>query len=390
VRQDRPVADPAALTTLRQMIQRAPGRVSRRAQAVVWWLGGESQAAIARRLGVSRQSVNGWCARFRGAGADGLWDLPRSGRPPRLGADAPERVAACLRRSDRPGTTGPGGWTVGRLVAALAEQGTPISARTVRRLLRRLRARWRRGRLVTKGDPDRLAVLRRLADGLLAAHLAARRAGRPLVVLFEDEADLALLPHAGYGWQLPDQSAAIPTPGQNQKVGLFGSLSLEGDLIVTEAPRKTAVALTQHLAAAVARFPEADLAVIMDNVGIHHAAATRAWLAAHPQVHLLFLPRYSPNDNAQERVWGWLRADICRNRAFPDLATKRAAAREFLAGLSPTALCQRCVPVPLPTGLLAEALAADATAPSAPAAPVAPLAAAPDDRARPVNELLAA
>jgi transposase len=318
-----------------------------------------------------------------------LWDRPRSGRPPRLGVEALERVAACLRRSDRPGTTGPGGWTVARLVAALADQGESISARTVRRLLRRRRARWRRGRLVPKGDPDRLAVLRRLADGLLAAHLAAQRAGRPLVVLFEDEADLALLPHAGYSWQLPDQSAAIPTPGQNQKVGLFGSLSLDGELIVTEAPRKTAVALTAHLTAVVARFPDAEVALVMDNVGIHHAQATRGWLAAHPRVHPLFLPRYSPNDNAQERVWGWLRADVCRNRAFPDLATKRAATREFLADLTPAALCQRCVPVPLLTGLLAEAFTANEAVPSAPATTVASFV-TPADSRQPVNELLAA
>jgi transposase len=342
------------LATLRQMIQREPGRVSRRAQAIVWWLAGQSQAAIARRLGVARQSVQRWCARFRRAGPDGLRDRPRSGRPPRLGTDAPARVEACLRRSDRPGTTGPGGWTAGRLVAALAAAGERVSARTVRRLLRRLKARWRRGRLVAKGDPDRGAVLRRLADGLLAAALAAQRAGRRSVILVEDEADLALLAHAGYSRQLPDQPATMPTPGQNQKVGLLGSLSPDGDLITTEAPRKTAQALTDHLGQVVARFPAAELAVIMDNVGIHHAKTTRAWLATHPQVRQLFLPRYSPNDNAQERVWGWLRADVCRNRAYPDLASKRAAAQGFLAERRPAELCRRCVPVPLLTGLLAE------------------------------------
>ncbi|MFL5759215.1 MAG: helix-turn-helix domain-containing protein [Thermomicrobiales bacterium] len=51
------------------MIRRAPGRVSRRAQAVVWWLAGQSQTAIVHRLGVTRQSVQAWCARFRIAGA---------------------------------------------------------------------------------------------------------------------------------------------------------------------------------------------------------------------------------------------------------------------------------------------------------------------------------
>jgi transposase len=368
------------VATLHQMILRAPGRVSRRVQAVVWWLAGQSQATIARRLGVSRQSVLRWCARFRAGGPDGLWDRPRSGRPPHLGAAAAGRVAACLGHSDRPGTTGPGGWTVPRLVAALADLGERVSARTVRRVLRRLDARWRRGRLVAKGDPDRVAVLRRLADGLLAAFLAARAAGRRLVIVFEDEADLALLAHAGYSWQLPDRPATIPTPGQNQKTGLFGSLTLDGELIITEAPRKTAVALTAHLDAVVARFPEAEVAVIMDNVGIHHAKATAAWLATHPHMHPLFLPRYSPNDNAQERVWGWLRADVCRNRACPDLASKRAAAQEFLAGLSPATLVQRSVPVPLLTGLLAEAFGTTEAA-AAPALACLP---------QPVTELLAA
>jgi transposase len=197
---------------------------------------------------------------------------------------------------------------------------------------------------------------------LLAAALAAQAAGRRLVIVFEDEADLALLPHAGFSWQLPARSAVIPTPGQNQKVGLFGALSLEGEVVVTEAPRKTAAALTGHLDQVVARFPGAAVAVIWDNVGIHHARATRAWLAEHPHVHPLFLPRYSPNDNAQERVWGWLRAAVCRNRAYPDLASKRAAALAFLAERRPAELAQRCVPVPLLTGLLAEAFAAAAPA----------------------------
>ena len=377
---DRPAADPAVLAALRQMVRQAPGRVSRRAQAVLWWLEGQSQTTVSQRLGVTRQSVQAWCARFRAAGPDGLWDRPRSGRPPRAGPTTLARVAACLRQSDLPGTAGPGGWTVPRLVAALAPAGVAVSARTVRRLLRRLAARWRRGRLVAKGDPDRPAVLRRLADGLLTAALAGRRAGRRLVIVFEDEADLALLAHAGFSWQLPDQPATIPTPGQNQKLGLFGSLSLDGDLIVTEAPRKTALALTEHLAQVVARFPDAELVVIMDNVGIHHAKATRTGLAEHPWVHPLFLPRYSPNDNAQERVWGWLRAEVCRNRAFPALAPKRAAALAFLAERTPAALCRRCVPVPLLINLLAEAFGATNEA-----APVAALHPSP-----PVNELLAA
>jgi hypothetical protein len=207
-----------------------------------------------------------------------------------------------------------------------------------------------------------VAAVVALGAGLLDAQLAALRAGRRLAILFEDEADLALLPHAGYSWQLRDRPAAIPTPGTNQKVGLFGSLSTEGDLVVTEAPRKTALALIAHLDQVAARFPDAELAVVVDNVKIHHAKATTAWAAQHPRVHLLFLPRYSPNDNAQERVWGWLRAEVCRNRAFGDLAAKCATARAFFADLLPQSLRQRCTPDRLLANLLTEAVAATSAA----------------------------
>jgi transposase len=351
---DRPTVDPATQAALRRIIQQDPGRISRRAQAVVWWLEGASQSRVSRRLGMTRQSVQEWCARFRVEGVAGLCDRRRTGRPRTAGEEVESAVAECLRESDLPGTRGPGGWTVPRLVSALMTRGLVVGARTMRRVLGRLRARWRRGQLVAKGDPDRAAVLARLAGALAEVRLAAERAGRRLLVLFEDDADLALLPRAGASWQLPDRPATIPTPGQNQTSGLFGSLGLEGELIITESARKTAVAFSLHLEEVVARFPNKEVAMIMDNVGIHHAKATVAWLTEHPQVHRLFLPRYSPNDNAQERVWGWLRADVCRNRAFPDLASKQAAARAFFAGLEPPELSKRCVPDRLLSRLLAE------------------------------------
>lgn len=278
----------------------------------------------------------------------------RIGRPRSVSDRAVAAVTDCPRGSDLPGATGPGGWTVPRLVKAMATRGWVIGARTMRRILAQLGARWRRGQLVAKGDPDRAAVLGRLAAGLATATQAAERAHRRLLVLFEDEADVALLAHAGASWQLPDQSPAIPTPGTNQTSGLFGSLSLAGDLLITEADHKTALAFTTHLDAVVARFPEQEVAVILDNVGIHHAKVTVAWFDEHAHVHRLFLPRYSPNDNAQERVWGWLRADVCRNRAFPDLASKRSAARTFFSGLTPATLTTRCVPTQTLARLLAE------------------------------------
>ena len=51
-----------------------------------------TNTGIARRLGVSRQSVVTWRARFNAHRLDGLSDAPRSGAPRKVGDDAIERL----------------------------------------------------------------------------------------------------------------------------------------------------------------------------------------------------------------------------------------------------------------------------------------------------------
>jgi transposase len=47
---------------------------------------GKSTSYIARQLKVSRPTISTWLARFDKDGLEGLADLRRSGRPPKLGA----------------------------------------------------------------------------------------------------------------------------------------------------------------------------------------------------------------------------------------------------------------------------------------------------------------
>ena len=181
-----PPPEAKTLAELQVIARRAPGRVSRRAEAVRWCLAGTSQTAVAQRLGVSRQSVGRWCRRFRVTGPAGLADRPRPGRPPRLDAVGQRQLRRLLTASDLAGTTGPGGWTAPQLAERLGALGWPVSTKTVRRWADRLGARWRRGRLVAKGDPERRAALERLARELLAVYREARRRRWRLVVVFED------------------------------------------------------------------------------------------------------------------------------------------------------------------------------------------------------------
>ena len=55
--------------------------------------------------------------------------------------------------------------------------------------------------------------------------------------------------------------------------------------------------------------------MILDNARIHHAKLLQPFLKEHEdRLTLLFLPPYSPNLNAVERVWGWLKKSVIANR----------------------------------------------------------------------------
>ena len=44
--------------------------------------------------------------------------------------------------------------------------------------------------------------------------------------------------------------------------------------------------------------------ILVDNASIHHSAATRKWLLAHPRLQLVYLPTYTGHQlNPVEKVW---------------------------------------------------------------------------------------
>jgi hypothetical protein len=52
-----------------------------------------------------------------------------------------------------------------------------------------------------------------------------------------------------------------------------------------------------------------------DNVKMHGAKVVRAWLAAHPRVQVLWLPKYAAHEvTPVERIWGLMKADVAANR----------------------------------------------------------------------------
>jgi transposase len=139
-------------------------RVLKRAQALLWLVGGESVTSVAQRLVVSRQTVYSWIAVYHQRADEPLLkrlaDRPRS-RPGqgRVWKAARELVQAVLDKPPRDYSYDVPLWTTPLLQDYLHTQGLTISTRYIRRLLHALgyRAKRPRYRLVRRSPTWRQA-----------------------------------------------------------------------------------------------------------------------------------------------------------------------------------------------------------------------------------------
>jgi transposase len=269
-----------------------PHRVSLRLVMILLSHQGWTAAAIAGLLGCDPATVRRWIHRYNRHGTAGLADRPRSGRP-RLGSP---RLGQRLRRL----LAQPRAWTIARLWHAVGRP--PISLRTLHRRVREV-ARWRRPRLVAKGDPDRDQVLADLHQQLSDLPEGA-------VVLAEDETHINLLPWVRSTWILNGQRQQVMTPGTNRRRSIFGAIDLASGQWFYQMTRKAISAtFTGFCEQLLAAYPTAPLVVVVcDNVIIHRSKLVKRWLAAHPRLRVLHGARYSPHDNPTERVWAALKA----------------------------------------------------------------------------------
>jgi transposase len=272
-------------------------RVATRLVMILLSARGFPAAQVAELLGCHPRTVRRWVRRYQQHGLGGLADRPRCGRPrlasPRLG----QRIRRLLDQ--------PKAWTIGRLWQRLGRPA--ISLRTLHRRTREV-ARWRRPRLVARGDPDRDQVLASL-------HQQLNQLPKGAVVLAEDETHLNLLPWVRATWIPRGKRQQVMTPGKNRRRSVFGAVDLRTGRWCYQVCRKaisaTFTCFCEQLLAAYPTAPQ--VAVVCDNARHHRSKIVQRWLAAHPRIVVLHGARYSPHDNPTERVWGLLKAWLANN-----------------------------------------------------------------------------
>jgi transposase len=305
------------------------GRVSERAHFVLLSAQGHSPSKIGELMGYDAATVRYWLKAYRDHGLAGLYDAPRSGRPPRE-----KHLTAIVQAqaTQPPPNYGylQACWTVALLVCHLRERfRIHVGAATVRQALKRAGFRWTRPKLVLPRRRDPQADEKR-------AKLAQALADPQATVLAEDECDVHLLAVLRAMWQRVGQQLRILTPGKNCKRGVFGALNLRtGEWFYQLTDRKRSVEFIALLASLLTAYPAGPIYVIVDNAGIHTSKAVKKWLSLHPRLELVYLPTYTGHRfNPVEKVWHDLKGYIAANRSFKALAELDQAIRRYFAGFT--------------------------------------------------------
>jgi hypothetical protein len=157
---------------------------------------------------------------------------------------------------------------------------------------------------------------------------AQARAG-DIVLLFCDESEALTHPYLARAWAKRGADLRVPAPGQAKKVAMMGSLDWgRRKLIVTTSRTKRSSDFLAHLEAldhlsgpkpGTAARP---VVIVLDNGPVHTSKASRAALA--DRAHWLtvgWLPKYAPELNDIEVVWGDLKANHLAHQTFmnPDI-----------------------------------------------------------------------
>jgi transposase len=141
----------------RQLQATRDARVYRRTLAILEYSRREPACHIARRLGVSRQSVHNWVTAYAQAHDPGaLADADRPGRPSLWTEDLRALLRALFDQAPDERGYFAANWTVPLLREEVEHcTGRRLSEDTLRRELDRLGYAWKRSRYVLDPDPER-------------------------------------------------------------------------------------------------------------------------------------------------------------------------------------------------------------------------------------------
>ena len=327
MRTGRPIAPLSLAVEERETLQRWARRpksaqaLAQRSRIVLECASGSANTAVARKLGVTHQTVGKWRQRFVERRLDGLLDEPRPGAPRQVSDAQIERVVRLTLESIPADATH---WST----RAMARR-SGLSQTMITRI-------WRAFAL----QPHRVEGFKLSKDPLFIEKV------RDIVGLYLNPPERALVLCVDEKAQIQALDRSQPLlpmrPGQAERraadylrhgtTNLFAALDARTGTVIGEFhQRHRALEFRSFLATIDAAVPdELELHLILDNYGTHKTPASKRWLLRHPRFHLHFTPTSGSWLNLVERWFGLLTEKQLRRGVHRSTRELEAAIRAYL------------------------------------------------------------
>jgi len=327
MRKGRPIpaltVTPDELETLERWARRpkTSQALAQRARIILASAEGKTNTMVAQRLGITKQMVGKWRARFLNKRLDGLLDEPRPGTPRRLSDVDVERVLTMTLESTPKNATH---WSNRSLAAACG-----LSRSSVQRV-------WRAFALA----PHRSESFKLSRDPLFIDKV------RDIVGLYLDPPDKALVLCVDEKSQIQALDRSQPIlpmrPGQaerrahdykrNGTTSLFAALDTRTGKVIGQLNRRhRSIEFRKFLDKIDAAVPpEFDVHLILDNYGTHKTATIQRWLLKRPRFQLHFTPTSASWLNLVERWFGLLTEQQLRRGVFRSTRSLETTIRNYI------------------------------------------------------------
>jgi hypothetical protein len=123
------------------------------------------------------------------------------------------------------------------------------------------------------------------------------------------------------GWTADGHRVKVPLTYSRgpEKTWVDGGLRIgDGQAMTCCAPARNSVHWQAFLARLEQANPTGTIAVITDNLFSYSSVATRAWLAGHPRIEQVFIPKGACWLNLQEAWWRIFRRHALAGQTFAD------------------------------------------------------------------------
>ena len=291
---------------------------------------GSTQSQIAKMFGVNRTTVFRWVKRYDKKKANsGLVRKPGSGRPLEIPSDSNKIIAKTLTKPASKFGFETDFWTCRRVNQVLKRDlKIKTSKTTVWRFLKRINLSYQK--------PERVylqASKKARTDWIKYTIPEIIKVARKhkAIIYFQDESNISLTPVLAKTWLPVGVTPKTTVTGSRGGVAAMSAISGSGQLIFNLFEKRiSSPEIIAFLAQMLAHHKNRHLVVIMDNAPCHKSKMTQDFIASQKRLRVFNTPTYSPDLNADEKVWQYLKNEALKDhQATTKLELKKLAAKKL-------------------------------------------------------------